>query len=483
MQVTNMGSRLLPATSGVNMNRHKFSTILAIFSFWLIIGQADLSPAANQEKIVDFKSIISVHRDASMTVSETIRVVCARQEIKRGIIRRFPTTYKDRYGSMIRVGFEVLEVLRDGRTEAYHIEDSSNGKKVYIGRKNVQLKPGTYTYTITYKTNRQLGYFEDFDELYWNVTGNGWSLAIDHASAVVKLPPGAEVLKTAGYTGRYGSKGQDFSTDFDAEGNVTFATTARLRPKEGLTIAVAWPKGFVAEPAAQEKLAYLLKDNRSAAIGAIGLITLLSYFGMAWFRVGQDPAKGAIIPLFSPPKNISPALARLIMRMGWRDDKLFAVAVVNMAVKGFLTISEDEAGEYTLKKTGSGAKSLSGGEARSAASLFGSGNSIKLKQTNHEDIGKAKKKLLKRLKLEAHRYLTLNSGYFIAGVIITIITLVAIILGARQLQTALFMGVWLSGWTVGCCVLEKRSKIRRGENLGQVRSRLYHSFFPALFCR
>jgi len=435
------------------MNSQKLSNILAILSFWLIIGLAALSLAANPEKIVDFQSRISVQRDASMTVSETIRVICARNQIKRGIIREFPTTYNDRYGNKVRVGFEVLKVLRDGRQEAYHIKDSPNGKKVYIGRKDIQLKPGTYTYTITYRTDRQLGYFEDFDELYWNVTGNGWSFAIDRASAVVKLPPGAEMVKTAGYTGPFGSKGQDFISDFDEEGNVTFSTTRMLKPREGLTIAVAWPKGFVDEPGTQEKLAYLLKDNRSAAIGAIGLMTLLIYYGMAWLRVGKDPAKGAIIPLFSPPKNISPALARLIMRLGWRDDKLFAVAVVNMAVKGFLTISEDKDGEYTLKKTGSGNKSLSGGEARSARTLFSSGNSIKLKHSNHADIRKAKKKLLKRLMLEAHRYLTLNSGYFIAGVIITIITLVATILGASQLQTALFMSLWLSIWTVGCCVL------------------------------
>jgi len=437
----------------VNMGRFKLQNILALLFFWLSIGQAQVSPAAKPEKIVDFHSLISVHQDGSMTVSETIRVICARQQIKRGIIREFPTTYNDRYGNRVRVGFEVVKVLRDGRQEPYHIKDSPNGKKIYIGSKSVHLNPGTYTYTITYKTNRQLGFFKDFDELYWNVTGNGWSFAIDRATAVVNLPPGAEIIKTAAYTGPYGNKGQDFIADFDAQGNFTFSTTGRLNPKEGLTIAVAWPKGFVAEPGTQEKLAYLLKDNRSAAIGVIGLMTLLIYYGMAWFRVGKDPAKGAIIPLFSPPKNISPALARLIMRLGWREDKLFAVAVVNMAVKGFLTISENEDGEYTLKKTGSGNKSLSGGEARSARTLFSSGSSIKLKQTNHEDIRKAKKKLQKRLMLEAHRYLTLNSGYFIAGVIITIITLVAIILGASQLQTALFMSLWLSIWTVGCCVL------------------------------
>jgi uncharacterized membrane protein YgcG len=447
----------------------------------MILGQTALSMAAEKEKIVDFHSLITVHPDASMTVSETIRVICARDQIKRGIIREFPTTYKDHYGNRVKVGFEVLEVLRDGRREAYHIKDASNGKKVYIGRKNVQLKPGTYTYTITYKTNRQLGYFDDFDELYWNVTGNGWSFAIEHASAVVKLPPGAEILDTAGYTGAYGSNRKDFITDFDEAGNVTFETTGRLRRNEGLTIAVSWPKGFVAEPTSPEKIAFLIKDNRSGAIGVIGFFTLLAYYTMAWFRVGKDPDKGAIIPLFTPPKNISPALARLIMRLGWKDDKLLAVAVVNMAVKGYLTITEDEEGEYTLNKKGNNAKSLSRGESATAGLLFKFGRSIQLKQTKDEEvveafeklfksgrsikpkkntseqIGEAEKKLHKLLSLEAHqKYFQLNSGYFIAGVIITLIALVGIILGTgqqSQLVTALFLCLWLSIWTIGCIAL------------------------------
>ena len=463
------------------MKRLKLTSLSTFLFCFLILGLTAPSLAAERERILDFQSAITIHRDASMTVSETITVVCARQEIKRGIIREFPTTYKDHYGNRVRVGFEVLNVLRDGRKEAYHIKDASNGKKVYIGRKNVQLKPGTYTYTITYKTNRQLGYFDDFDELYWNVTGNGWSFAIEHASAVVKLPPGAEILEFTGYTGPYGSQRKDFITDFDAGGNITFETTVRLRRNEGLTVAVSWPKGFVAEPTGQEKLAFLFKDNRSAAIGAIGLMTLLIYYTMAWFRVGKDPAKGAIIPLFSPPKNISPALARLIMRLGWKDDKLLAVAVVNMAVKGYLTIKEDEDGEYTLKKTGNNAKSLTRGESATAGLLFKFGRSIQLKQTKDEkvveafeqlfksgrstkprkntpeQIGEAEKKLHKLLSLEAHqKYFQLNSGYFIAGISLTIITMAGIILGTGQqdqMATALFLCVWLSIWTLGCILL------------------------------
>ena len=54
-----------------------------------------------------------------------------------------------------------------------------------------------------------------------------------------------------------------------------------------------------------------------------------------WLRVGRDPAKGTIIPLFEPPKGFSPAAVRFLMRMGF-DAKTFAAAVLDMAVKGYL---------------------------------------------------------------------------------------------------------------------------------------------------
>ena len=60
----------------------------------------------------------------------------------------------------------------------------------------VFLKPSRYTYSLTYRTNRQIGFFERFDELYWNVTGNGWRFPIERAAAVVELPTGATVIET-----------------------------------------------------------------------------------------------------------------------------------------------------------------------------------------------------------------------------------------------------------------------------------------------
>jgi len=435
------------------ITRKMLALVAVLFSF-LVFSFVEPSFASRSERILNFQSWIQVHRDGTMSVTENIEVVCAQQQIKRGIYRAFPTKYKDRYGNTVKVNLEVVSVLRNTNSESYHIKDVSNGKRVYIGHKNVFLKPGIYTYTISYKTSRQLGFFENFDELYWNVTGNGWNFVIENVEAVVELPQWAEVLQSAGYTGRYGSKGQDYSTGFDKRGNITFTTTRSLMPKEGLTIAVAWPKGIVVEPTTMEKLAYMWKDNQSAAVATFGFLILTFFYVLAWFKVGKDPKEGTIIPLFSPPKWVSPALARLIMCVGSSDDKLLAVAVVNMAVKGFLTIREDEDNVFTLKRTGRGEVRLSGGESKIARKLFGTRNKIKLKKANHGKIGGAKEELQKYLmKAARNKYFILNSGYFVVGLLITGLTLAVVVLGASNLGLAVFMTVWLSIWTAGCFAL------------------------------
>ena len=91
------------------------------------------------------------------------------------------------------------------------------------------LRPGEYTYTIRYRVDRELGFFKDFDELYWNVTGNGWTFAIDRAEAVIELPPGAKILQYAGYTGYQGGRGQDFTVQ-TGDHDIVFKTTRRLAP-------------------------------------------------------------------------------------------------------------------------------------------------------------------------------------------------------------------------------------------------------------
>jgi uncharacterized membrane protein YgcG len=426
-----------------------FLTFTAVMVLALLAGATAAS--AQSERILNFKSFIQVHPDASMTVTENITVQAAGQEIKRGIIRDFPTTYRDRLGNTVRVGFQVEEVLRDGRAEPYQTESVSNGVKIRIGQKDVFLRSGVYTYTIRYRVDRELGFFKDFDELYWNVTGNGWTFAIDHAEAYIELPTGATILKSAAYTGYQGDRNHDFTVRA-GDNLIVFKTTRRLAPKEGLTVAVSWPKGLVHEPSSQERLGFFVKDNVATAIGLIWLAVLLAFYLWVWHRVGRDPAGGTIIPLFSPPAGFSPAAVRFVSRMGY-DDKAFAAAVVDMAVKGGVLIQED-GGDYTLVRKEGAMEALSRDEQLITAQLFSGGKSVKLENTNHTRIRAAIDALKKNLQTELQKiYFVTNSGYLAPGIVITLLGVALVVLTSRDKAVAAFGSLWLTIWTVACYFL------------------------------
>ena len=268
---------------------------------------------------------------------------------------------------------------------------------------------------------------------------------------MIELPSGAEIIQYAAYTGRQGAQGIDFEPLLTEGTAFSVVTTGTLRPGEGLTVAVAWPKGYVHEPDTGEKLGYLFKDNRNLVAACGGLLLLLIYYFGAWLTVGRDPEKGIIIPLFEPPGDLSPASIRFLMRMGF-DKKCFAAAVVNLAVKGAFIIDEDSNGDYTLKKDATGrVDKLSKGERLLFRLLLGKRNSIRLKNKNHSKISKAIKALKKMLQADYEKvYFSRNFNYFLPGIILTALTLIVIVIGARDLPTAGFMTIWLSMWTIGC---------------------------------
>ena len=422
-----------------------FAAAVSFFSFHTSVPDA----VAAEEKIHRFDSRVTIHPDASLTVTETITVTAAGVKIKRGIYRAFPTRYSGKFGIPATVPFEVLEVTRDGRPEPWHTKGESNGTRLYIGKKNVFLDAGRYTYSITYRTGRQIGYFDDYDELYWNVTGNEWDFDIEEVMAEVVLPPGAGVLDTAAYTGRKGEKGEDFTVTRTLEGNVSFAATRALARKEGLTVAVSWPKGFVPEPGRLAGVTNLMRNDRNFAAVVAGLLLVLAYYSIAWFQVGRDPPGGAIVPLWGPPEGYSPAAVRYVRRMGY-SDRILAAAVVNMAVKGYLTIADDS-GTFTLTRTDADDSALSSGEKRIAKKLFGTGAGIELKSVNHAKIKEAIEalKLSLRVDFELLNFKR-NKKYLIPGIVLTLLTLAAVVLTAPEKGGALFITFWLSFWTLGC---------------------------------
>lgn len=410
--------------------------------------------ATASEKILSFTGHITVDPDAGMRVTEIIKVSSAGDQIKRGIYRDFPTTYRDQAGNRYTVGFTILAVARDGKPEAYHTQNLENGIRIYMGRKEYALPRGEHTYTLSYRTDRQLGFFKDHDELYWNVTGNGWNFPIESASATVTLPPGvpADRIVLEGYTGPMGARGKHFFAEVIPEGKAVFKTTKKLDAKEGLTIVVGWPKGFVREPSPREKSVHFLKDNLTLLIVVIGLVLLLLYYVMVWLAAGRDPARGIIMPIYAPSDNLSPAAMRFMVEMGY-DDKVFAAAIINMAVKGYLSIGERD-GTYTLTKTADDSSGLSGEEKKIAAQLFQSGSAIALEKKNHHRIAAAKNALKSSLALAFEKtHFVTNRGVFVTGVVLSATVVAASFLSSLDRPEVTFLGFWLTGWSIGVTFL------------------------------
>src|SRR5207247_10685670 len=86
---------------------------------------------------------------------------------------------------------------------------------------------------------RQLGCVSGADELYWDVSGNGWTFPFDRLSAEVGLPAPvpAGALRLAAYTGPQGSRGSSYEV-FAREGGAAFRATRAFAPREGMTIVV-----------------------------------------------------------------------------------------------------------------------------------------------------------------------------------------------------------------------------------------------------
>lgn len=407
-----------------------------IFIFAFVFSLIFVSFSAfGEERILSYDSFISVKKDGSMIVTETIKVRAEGKQIRRGIYRDFPTYYLNNFGFMRIVGFQILSINRDGNYEAWHTKKVKNGVRVYIGSKSRYLKNGNYIYTIRYKTNHQIGFFDDHDELYWNVTGNGWSFPIDKVQATVKLPfnVSKDKITMEGYTGKLGSTDQAYSATVLDDGGMIQATS-NLYKQEGLTLVMTWPKGVITQPSDAQNIKYFLKNNSGYLMALMTLVAVFIFLYRTWSKVGRDLKPGVIFPHYNPPKGYSPAASRYISSMGYNDG-VFTAAIINLAVKGHLTINKIGV-DYILTKTSSD-QVLAPGERVLLKKLFKVSNILELHTKNRLKLNAAMEAHEKALEKDYHNiYFSRNSGKllfsaFIVFVMFIVTNVVASVTGSN----------------------------------------------------
>ncbi|MGA8612455.1 MAG: DUF2207 domain-containing protein [Xanthobacteraceae bacterium] len=362
----------------------------------LLLACVAVRPAFAVEHILRFVSDVTVGRDGDLEVVETIRVKTEQYgTIKHGILRDFPTTYTRPDGSRVVVGFSVQSVTLDGANEPWTTEGLANGMRVRIGSAATTLSVGEHEFVIRYRTTRQIGFFPDYDELYWNATGNAWTFTIDVAEAHITLPEPVPFKQTAAYTGPQGAIGRDAAIVGRQPGVIVFQTTRPLPPNSGLTVAASWQKGVVTAPTSTQEAQWWLADNLPATVAGFGLIGVLAFYVFAWLWVGRGPPRGTIIPLFAPPEGMSAAGVRYVERMRF-DDRCFTAAIIDLAVKGHLRLTGR--GSETVIWRRDGGKPIAPPESAAKSRLFGADPSIALTQVNYRPLASAKRALMEGLR-------------------------------------------------------------------------------------
>ncbi len=289
--------------------------------------------AAKSWRISDFQDNISVNKDGSAVVTERITLVFVGEW--HGIHRTIPIEYPGPNGTNYELFLDVKSVT-DGEGAKLKYDSSitnrSRDLKIYI--------PGAVDATrkveIIYAVRNGTRFFKDYDEFYWNVTGNDWPVPIDHASATVTFPENAAgSLRAQAFTGVYGSSQRDATANTEGA-TATFETNNPLPMRGGMTIDVYIPQGILEAPSALTKLFWFIGGN---PIVFLPPITLAVMFVLWWYK-GRDPDPGmSVAPMYEPPAGISPAEAGTLL-----DDSIhprdITSTMVDLAVRGYIKIEE-----------------------------------------------------------------------------------------------------------------------------------------------
>lgn len=408
--------------------------ILLAFIFLLCIFSSSNVYAEGKERVLNFHSDIEVDSTGRVLVTETIKINVTGESIGRGIVRTIPIFRKDIHNNKKRIDISILSIQRDGKQEDYTTKKEGDDFAIYIGNPNYYLPHAVYEYTIQYESYGHVGFFDNYDEIYWNVTGNDWAFPIDKASATIHLPQGAKFIDNACYTGSAGSTATDCNYTTKGDSIVNFKCTTSLAKNEGFTVATSFTPNIVKRPPPPSKASIFWNIYNNIIVSISSIVILMGYFGVIYKRFNSKSKKPVVVPTFNPPDNRSAGSIRYLHKKTV-DPKTLTASILSMAVKNTISI-KDEDSEYIITKKDS-SENLDEEEKNTYNILFKDDKtSVNLKKS----YSPVWSNIYSRLKLTLEKkdnikeYYPSKTKYLLGGLLLSIILIAIWFLSAISLE-------------------------------------------------
>ena len=289
---------------------------------------------ARSYRVSNFNSTIHVDEDGSARIQEQITFTFS--GAYQGVYRDIPLDYPGPAGSNYSIFLRVESITDESGGKLKYEKSTSAGLlklKIYVP----DAVNANRTVNIEYSVPNAMKFFDDYDEFYWNVTGNDWPVAIEHAAALVYFPSGTDgKLRAQAFEGTYGTKTKAQAAVEGA--STSFATDSPLSMREGLTLDVYIEKGVLREPSGLARFLRFVKSNPALFLPFWAFAVMFTL----WWVKGRDPDPGiSVAPMYEPPEKMGPAEVGTLID-GSVDPRDITSVLVDMAVRGYLKIVETQ---------------------------------------------------------------------------------------------------------------------------------------------
>ncbi len=303
----------------------KKALILGTISLGVFFSIPGISHA---ERIKDFLSEITINNDATVQVTETIEYDFEGAS-RHGIFRDIPLDNSD--GSSLEISQVTVTDDQGGRYQKKVTEDDL-GMHIKIGDPN-SLVSGMKTYKISYLVKNALVAFDAYDELYWDVTGNGWVVPMDRVATIIHSP---QIVQESCYRGSQGS-----TTPCGALHEVK-----GLEDGEGVTLAVGFQKGVVSgitRIGGQINTTKQVSKNQElyqAFVLVLGALSLVGTF--IYWRRNRDPkSNNPVVAWYESPNGLEPILLGTLIDKT-TDFRDVTAQILSLASRGYLSLTRTE---------------------------------------------------------------------------------------------------------------------------------------------
>lgn len=317
--------------------------MFALVLFFLPVSSVVLAEKGG-EAITKYDVHISVQADGSFEAVEEILYDFGSNE-RHGIFRNIPRTYESASeggNETYKLLIENVAVSSQTAPDVFRAENTKDAYRFQIGDPERTIT-GEHRYLLTYDVLNAISFFEEFDEVYWNATGNEWDVPINEATLRIELPQkvNSSELIAFCYEGPFNSKEICENTVFLDEivedtAGVLF-TSRNLSAGEGLTGALGFPKGVVPE-IERERAGPSKILIEFLAIVLSGLLVLTLVHALRSRKKHSEPkGRGTIVREYDAPSGLSPSEVGYIVDKQINNHDITA-EIVYLAEQGYLHI-------------------------------------------------------------------------------------------------------------------------------------------------